>query len=375
MRARTFSALYGVIAFLVVVGAGFLSGCMSGRQQFAYAAGQGTNEVFEFQVHGNGTMSPLATPNFPVGSNPSAVALHTSGDFLYIADFSGNDVTLLDINASNGNLSVPVSNSVVTTVNPPNIFSAGGGPVSLQMSPTAPFLFVANQTSDSVTSYAVDPGTGSLGLIGNFSIAPVSHPTSLAVSPKGDFLFVANGTEGTVAVFSIDGHGVLAQAGTPVSLGVGATPNTVAVEHSGRFVYVSDSAHNVLLGFSIQSGGALAPIAGSPFATGAAPLGIGIDPEGAFLFVANSGSNTVSAYLIDSTSGALGQVSGSPFPTGGAGPSAVAVDTTTSFVYVTDQASHDIAAFSIASNGTLKTITGSPFGVATSSSTIAVVSR
>jgi 6-phosphogluconolactonase len=375
MRARAVLALYGVIAFLMAGGAGLLTGCASGHQQFAYVAGQGTNEAFQFKVSGSGALSPLGTPNFPAGSNPSAVAAHTSGDFLYIANFSGNDVTLLDINASNGNLSVPVSNSIVSPVNPQNVFSAGGGPISLQMSPTAPFLFVANQTSNSVVSYAVDPGTGSLALIGTFSIAPVSHPTSLAVSPKGDFLFVANGTEGTVAVFSIDGHGVLAQAGVPVSLGAGATPASVAVEHSGRFVYVSDSAHNVVLGFSIQSGGALAAIAGSPFAAGAAPLGIGIDPQGAFLFAANNGSNTVSAYVIDSATGALGQVNGSPFPTGGVGPSAVAVDTTTSFVYVTEQASHDIAALSIASNGALHAITGSPFGVATSASTIAVVSR
>ena len=375
MRARTFSALYGVVAFLAVVAAGILTGCASGHKQFVYVAGQGTNETFEFRLQSNGSLLPLGTPNFPVGSNPSAVAAHTSGDFLYIADFSGNDVTLLDINQSSGNLSVPVSNSIVTTVNPPNIFSAGGGPISLQMSPTAPFLFVANQTSSNVTSYAVDPGTGSLGLIGNFLISPASHPTSLAVSPKGDFVFVANGTEGTLAVFSIDSHGVLALVGAPVSLGAGATPGAVAVEHSGRFLYVADSAHNAVLGFAIQGGGALSPISGSPFAAGAAPIGLGIDPQGALLFAANSGSNTVSAYAIDSNSGALGAVSGSPFPTGGVGPSAVAVDAETSVVYVTEQISHDIAAFSIASNGALKPVKGSPFGVATAASTISVVRR
>ncbi len=374
MRARAFQALYGVIVFLAVCVAGFLSGCASGHKQFVYVAGQGTNETFEFRVQGNGSLLPLGTPNFPVGSNPSAVAPHTSGDFLYIADFAGNDVTLLDINASSGNLSVPVSTSIVVTTNPPNVFGAGAGPISLAMSPTAPFLFVANQGSNNVTSYAVDPGIGTLGLIGNFPISPVSHPTSLAVSPKGDFLFVANGTEGTVAVFAIGGKGVLTLAGPPVSMGAGAIPAALAVEHSGRFLYVVDSAHNAVLGFTIQ-GGALAAINGSPFAAGATPIGLGIDPQGALLFVANSGSNSVSAYAIDSTSGALGAVSGSPFPTGGVGPSAVAVDADTSFVYVTEQVSHDIAAFGIASNGALSPITGSPFGVATAASTITVVRR
>src|ERR1051326_121634 len=100
MRARTFSALCGVIAVLAASGAIFLTGCISGHKQFVYVVGQGTNEVFEFQAKSDGTLTPLGQPNFPAGSNPAAVAVHTSGDFLYVADFGGNDVTLLDINKS-----------------------------------------------------------------------------------------------------------------------------------------------------------------------------------------------------------------------------------------------------------------------------------
>ena len=377
MRAGGFKAFFGGIAFLAVCAAGFLSGCASGHKQFVYVAGQGTNEAFEFRVQSNGALAPLGTPNFPVGSNPAALLPHTSGDFLYVADFSGNDVTLLDVNKSSGNLSVPVSNSIVSTVNPNNIFATDVGPVSLAMSPTSPFLYAVNQTSGNVTAYTVDPGSGSLGVVSGspFPIVPASHPAAVAIAPAGNFLFVANGPEGTIAVFSVGGKGALAQAGLPVSVGAGATPASIAVEHSGRFLYVTDSAHNAVAGFAIQSNGALNPISGSPFAAGVAPLGLGIDPQGALLYVANSGSNTVSAYAIDSSSGALGAVSGSPFPTGGVGPSAVAVDLDSSFVYVTEQGSHDIAAFNIASNGALQTVKGSPFGVATAATAITVVRR
>jgi 6-phosphogluconolactonase len=377
MRAGGFKAFFGGIAFLAVCAAGFLSGCASGHKQFVYVAGPGTNETFEFRVQPNGSLVPLGTPNFPVGSNPVALKPHTSGDFLYVADFSGNDVTLLDINQSNGNLSVPVSISIVNPVNPTNIFATDKGPVSLAMSPTAPFLFAVNQTAGDVTAYTVDPGTGSLGVLAGspFPIVPASHPSSMAISPKGDFLYIANATEGTIAVYNISGNGVLAQAGIPTSVGAGATPTSIAVEHSGRFLYVTDPAHNAVLGFSIQTGGVLSPITGSPFLAGAAPAGLGIDPQGALLFVANSGSNNVSAYAIDPNSGALGQVTGSPFATGGVGPSAVAVDTETSFVYVTEQGSHDIAALAIASNGALQPVKGSPFGVATAATAITVVRR
>ena len=377
MRAGKFKAFYGGIAFLAVCAAGFLSGCASGHKQFVYVTGQGTNEAFEFRQQSNGSLAPLANPNFPVGSNPSALTPHTSGDFLYTTDFSGNDVTLLDINASSGNLSVPVSISIVNPTNPTNIFATDKGPVSLVMSPTGPFLFTANQTGGTVTAYTVDPGTGSLGIIAGspFPIAPASHPSAVAISPKGDFIYVANGAEGTIAVFNIGAKGALAQSGLPTSVGTGATPTSIAVDHSGRFLYVTDPAHNAVVGFTIQSGGVLSPINGSPFLAGAAPVGLGIDPQGALLYVANNGSNNVSAYAIDASSGALGAVSGSPFPTGGVGPSAVAVDPETSFVYVTEQGSHDIAAFNIASNGALQPVKGSPFGVATAATAITVVRR
>ena len=331
MRARALKAFYGGIVLLVLCAAGFLGGCASGHKQFVYVAGPGTNETFEFRVQSNGALVPLGTPNFPVGSNPVALKPHTSGDFLYIADFSGNDVTLLDINQSNGNLSVPVSISIVNPTNPTNIFATDKGPISLAMSPTAPFLFAANQTAGTLL---FTPLIRVRGLWACFRFA-ISDCAGVASFVHGDF------TQGRLPVsgechgrhdcgFNIAGNGALAQAGLPTSVGAGATPTSIAVEHSGRFLYVTDPAHNAVLGFSIQTGGALSPIIGSPFLAGAAPAGLGIDPQGALLYVANSGSNNVSAFAIDASSGALGQVTGSPFATGGVGPSAVAVDADTS---------------------------------------------
>src|SRR5262245_44669552 len=85
MKARNISALFGVIA---VIAAGILvTGCASSHKEFAYVVGQGTNEVFAFEANRNGTLVPLGAPNFPAGSAPVAMAVHTSGDFLYVANF------------------------------------------------------------------------------------------------------------------------------------------------------------------------------------------------------------------------------------------------------------------------------------------------
>ncbi len=377
MRLRGISALYAVIA--AVSGAMFLSGCATGHKQFAYVVGQGTNEVFAFRQQGNGALTPLGAPNFPAGSAPVAMTPHTSGAFLYIVNFAGNTVTLLDINKSNGELTTPVTNSVVTPVNPPNVFVTGAGPVAIAMSPTAPFLYVANQSAGTISGYNVDPGVGTLGNLQGtpfpVTTPAVSNPSALVISPDGKFLFVANGAQGTIAAFGIGANGGLTAIGAPVALSAGATPVSLALEHSGRFLYAADPAHNGIFGFAVQGNGTLTPVSGSPFPAGTLPGAVAADPQGALLFAANTGSNNVSAYVIDASSGALGQVKGSPFATGGQGPTGLAVDANTTVLYVTESTTHDIAALAVLSDGSLKPIAGSPFAVATSTTSIALVQR
>jgi hypothetical protein len=74
----------------------------------------------------------------------------------------------------------------------------------------------------------------------------------------------------------------------------------------------------------------LTQLSNSPFAAGSHPFSVAVDPSGKFAYVANDGSNNVSAYTIDSTTGALTQLSNSPFPAGSSPLSmAIAVVNTT----------------------------------------------
>ena len=65
-------------------------------------------------------------------------------------------------------------------------------------------------------------------------------------------------------------------------------------------------------------------VKGSPFPAGSVPTLATVDPTGTFLYVSNNGSGNVSAYMIDQSTGALTEVSGSPFAAG-TGPCGVAV--------------------------------------------------
>ncbi len=358
MKARILLALLSMM--------GGLAGCTSTGKQFLYTTGPGTPEVFQFQIHSNGTLSALSPGNSAAGTTPVAVLIHPSGNFAYIANFAGNSVTLLSVNRGNGQLTVPTPPAVAPPL-PPNVFNTGTGPIAIAITPNGSFLYALNQGSGNIAAFTLDPTNGNLVAIpppGNPPPSPffgtLVSPTSMAVSTDGKFLFVASPSQHSIIPFAIDSTGLLTQG---AAVPAGTSPVFVMAEPTGHFLYVADSVGNAVLGFSIGSGGALTPVAGSPFAVSSQPVAIATTPGGALLYAANQGSNNVSAFVIDSKTGTLGAVGGSPFPTGGRGPSSLAA--TGTFLYVTDQITNDVAAFAIGSNGALTPVSGSPFSVAT----------
>lgn len=356
-----------ILAVLVVI-AGGLTSCITGHKQFIYVTGPGTNEVFQFKIHDNGTFTALDPASVGVGSNPVSVVLQPAGNFAYISNFAGNDVTLLAVNRGNGALSVPAATSPIPPPTPTNIFSAGTGPISMAMAPSGTFLFVLNQGSSDISGFAIDPTTGSLSVVNGSPFPSGCSGSSLAMTPKADTLFVTCPVAGTIEALTITGKGVLS-APTQVS-GPSGAPTFASVDPTGRFLYAADPMNGVLA-FSIGSNGALSAISGSPFVAGTQPVALAATPQGSLLYVANHGSNSVSAFVIDSNSGALGVVSGSPFVTGGQGPSFVAASGR--FLYVADQLTNDIAAFAINNNGSLTPVPNSPFNIATSPVSIALI--
>jgi DNA-binding beta-propeller fold protein YncE len=135
----------------------------------------------------------------------------------------------------------------------------------------------------------------------------------------------------------------------------------------GQFMYVADSANNNVHSLSIDASGALSEVTGSPFPAGTAPVAVAVDNTGTFVYVSNSGSNNVSGYK--ASSGALTAVSGSPFPTQGTStivatqPGFLLVDATNTFLYVANQGGRSVAGFGInTADGTLVPVTTSPFG-------------
>src|SRR5205085_5276504 len=93
--------------------------------------------------------------------------------------------------------------------------------------------------------------------------------------------------------------------------GGGSTPAA-----ANYVAYVADNinTNGLASAFSINAAtGALTQISGSPFTAGANPNSVAVDPSGEFAYVANSASTSISGYTITPSTGALTAIAGSPF--------------------------------------------------------------
>jgi 6-phosphogluconolactonase (cycloisomerase 2 family) len=196
--------------------------------------------------------------------------------------------------------------------------------------------------------------------------------TPAAVAGTGDFFYVAN-AEGSVSAYEVSGNGTLATelAGSPFPAGSG--PLAITVGGEPGLLYVANSQSNNVSGYSLDaSTGVLTPLPGSPYPAGQGPASIVLAPAALANFlgarlvmVANKLSNNVSVFSV-AGDGSLSPVPGSPFPVGGS-PSSVGIATNfipLNFAYVTIPSSNEIAGFSIdGTSGTLTPLAGSPFPV------------
>jgi 6-phosphogluconolactonase (cycloisomerase 2 family) len=312
-------ALFTVTLLFIAV---LLSGCLGSSSSstaptlaFLYVVGQGDNSIHAFDEKSTGDLSGVAVPSFATIPRPVSIALHPSRNFLY----------------------------------------------------------VPNQTSNTVSGFTIDHTSGVLTPIGT-ALAPTpvcnpgvcSNPIGIAVNSGGQFLFVLNqgsaspAVPASISVFNIDQtRGLLSPiAGSPFGFASLSAPNPqfLAISPTQGFLYVSNGTAGNISAFAIGASGALTEL-GSPVSLGAGAVaaGLAIDPKGQFLYAADSANNKIASFNV--AGGPLAAVGSFP---AGTKPVAVTVDNTSSFVYAANQGSNDVSAFTTAS-GALTQVAGSPY--------------
>jgi 6-phosphogluconolactonase (cycloisomerase 2 family) len=300
-----------------------------------------TNPVQEFAVQGDGSLTLKNSYKIP-GTNPSAIAIDTAGKFLYVtytyqAGYSTTTpgpggVAIFPINADN-------SLGTVSSIN------VGNNPVGITVSYFNHFVYVVDQE--------VSPNATVLGFSQNSS---------------------------TGALTTLPGTTITTVAGKTVATGyaAGVTPSAIAEEQTARFVYVSDQAANQLIGYVVQSNGSLVPMVNGPFATGLYPVALTVDPRGKLLYVANFNANTIEGYAIDTATGTPSSAGTGAYqqPTG-TGPSCVAIDPALGvYLFTADNLDNTTTGERLnPSTGSLGPVQNSPFPTAGSPTCVTVVAN
>jgi YVTN family beta-propeller protein len=214
-----------------------------------------------------------------------------------------------------------------------------------------------------------------VNVLANNGAVYVSAYDLSAYNPGGVTTSTAN--PGWVFGYTVGSGGAMTlSSDSPYKAGV--KPSAIVSDPTNRFLYVTDFASNEIIGYTIQSGSTLDFLINGPFKTGNEPNAISIDPRGKYLYVSNGLDSTVSAYVIDLTTGtpsAAVNVTGSQQNSTDTTPVAIIVDPALGrFVYTANQQGNSVSGFVLnPTTGALKATISGPYPTGDQPSSLASV--
>lgn len=336
--------------------------------------------------HGGGGGGPVAASvrgTIEVGTAPGAIAVDSTNNKIYVADFgtqptpgslpcssTGADVTMID-----GTTGTPTTISFAGAVNPiaialnpgshtayaverswgPPLLSRGCAWISddvaaidtSTLSTTViynkltfgglGFLGIdVNQATSKV--YLTDAGTlgmaDSVIIIGSNAAIPVgTKPAGVSVNETNNKIYVANIGSNDVSVIDGTTNSVVSTITDPTAV----APVAIAVNAATNTIYVANSQSNNLTVIDGASGSVTTTIA-----VGTSPVGVAVDTQTNFIYVANAGNSQTgdpgSITVIDGKTNAATTLTDSK----AMNPVAVAANSVTNKIYVANSGSDNV---------------------------------
>ena len=291
--------------------------------------------------------------------DPSFLALHPSGKYLYavneVGNFGGQNsgaVSAFAIDRKTGSLKL--LNQQATR---------GAGPCHVSLDKTVKFVLVANYDGGSIASFPVHDD-GSLGEAVGFvqhsgssadkQRQEAAHAHWIATSPDNRFVLVADLGLDEVLIYRFDAaKGSLSPNDPPFAkVDPGAGPRHLAFHPNGKFAYVLNEITATVTAFSYQPAkGSLSVLQTvdtlpNTYKGPKEAAEIAVHPSGKFLYTSNrAGIDAITSFAIDRTKGTLKQAG--QFTTKGKTPRNFAIDPTGTFLLAANQESNNIVVFRI----------------------------
>jgi 6-phosphogluconolactonase len=266
--------------------------------------------------------------------------------FLYLGDNGGNVINKYEIDMSTGSLSnrVDITNPQVQTT-------------YIAIAPSKKYLYASVNTNNGIQYFTINSPDGSLTPI-NFFTPSYIPDGPILISPNGQYLY-GKSQSGTFCAFnwSINStNGVLSLPNNLVNAIYINQPKDIAIKPTGDFAYIVNYLGGGFVSWFNISTGSLMPLGTISFPNGRA---IVVHPTMNFLYVSDSVTPSIQSFPINPLTGTLS----SPIDTDstGANPSFLIIDPSGKYLYCTNSSSNEITGYSIQSDGSLISLTGSPY--------------
>jgi 6-phosphogluconolactonase len=323
---------------------------------YAVSASNGTVSAFAVDFQ-SGVLTQLNGSPFATNlTNPGGIIATPSGKYVYVIGGTQNSEVEEFAVGSDGKL---------YGENTYNLSSNGTYPTAAAVDTTGSFLYVTYTYQNGYGPVHIGPGglsifkinaDGSLGTptntnVGNNPIGvSVSAPTCTttpAVTPAGGFNCATTGSTNNgyqnVFVYVVDAEG---------STGASPTASPTVLGYSANIIETGSGSGTVISGT-----GALTPVSSNVFNTslntyqgttvGVSPSAVAIDPTGRFLYVTDKLLNEIIAFTIDYThTGNLSAVPSSPFTTG-LYPVSVTIEPRGKYIFTANYNSNTVSSYSI----------------------------
>jgi 6-phosphogluconolactonase len=290
---------------------GFLAVHPDGQKLYAVGTVNGIEGAAGYRIGSDGSLELINAS--PTGDGGGAhLAVHPSGRFLLTAQYGGGSVALFPLD-TNGRLGAAQlsrheggTRVVAGRQDAPHPHWCG-------FSPDGRFALVPDLGLDGIVIYRVNPDAPAIERHGFAASERGGGARHLRFSPDGRFIYLLNELTLSVTTFAWDAaNGTARQLGTVPALSEAAKAKEsfnsaaeILVHPSGRFVYSSNRGHDTVSVYRADPGtGALEVIQVQPV-RGAFPRNIALAPGGGWLLAAGADSNTVAVHQVNPETGEL----------------------------------------------------------------------
>ena len=281
--------------------------------QSLYAVGNvGGPGVAAYSIGQDGKLTLLNTELIGDGGG-AHIAVHPSGKFLLTAQYGGGSVALFPI-ASDGSVKKRAqlaeheggSRVVGNRQNSPHPHWAG-------YSPDGKFAFIPDLGLDQIVIYKVDENQPAIHTHGVAQSIPGGGPRHMRFSIDGRFIYLLNELSLSVTTFAYDkSKGTTERLTTTPALSEAVkakeafnSASEILVHPNGKFVYSANRGNDSVTVYQANPTTGKLNVQEVEPIRGSWPRNINLDPTGKWLLAAGAHSNTVSVFAINQQNGEL----------------------------------------------------------------------